>query len=165
VRIKSTMRVMLVANIDPAKGLVNGCQGTIRRFEPFDRSKLPCKDGPLGSYIESQIELHADRNPYKPWPIVEFDNGQVRTIYPDCAVTEVISYGENGKDKITNLLSRTQLPLVAGYAITVHKSQGMTLDPVTVDLSEAFEASQIYVARKLYYMFCCGTQANSPTSQ
>ncbi|KAJ5064036.1 hypothetical protein J3E74DRAFT_309206, partial [Bipolaris maydis] len=45
-----------------------------------------------------------------------------------------------------SLLSRTQIPLIAGYAITVHKSQGMTLDRVIVNLRDAFEPSQIYVA-------------------
>ena len=156
---------MLVANIDPAKGLVNGCQGSVTGFESYDRSKLPCKEGRHASYVQSQLELFAKKNTPKPWPIVTFDNKEVRTIYPDCAVTEVLTYKEGGKVKITNRLSRTQLPLLAGYAITVHKSQGMTLDRVTVNLSKAFEASQIYVARKLYYLFRCGTQANSPTSQ
>lgn len=33
-----------------------------------------------------------------------------------------------------------------GYAITVHKSQGMTLDNIFVDISRAFEIGQIYTA-------------------
>jgi hypothetical protein len=40
-----------------------------------------------------------------------------------------------------------QVPLTYGYAITIHKSQGLSLDDVRIDLgSGAFAAGQLYVA-------------------
>lgn len=52
------------------------------------------------------------------------------------------SIEENGKIKA----SITQIPLRLAWAITVHKSQGMTLESAVMDLSDAFVPGQGYVA-------------------
>ena len=46
----------------------------------------------------------------------------------------------------TGRLVREQLPLVLAWAVTVHKSQGMTLDRAIVDVTRAFTTGQVYVA-------------------
>ncbi|EFQ91463.1 hypothetical protein PTT_11717 [Pyrenophora teres f. teres 0-1] len=135
--LKQDMRVVLLNNLAPGLGLVNGSQGSIIGFELYDLEKLPKKDvpltGPHARYCEEEIKRFGERNEFRPWPVVRFDNGLTETIYADCSTTE------RGVSEPFSLLSRTQIPLMAGYS-------GMTLDKVKVDLAKSFETEQPYVA-------------------
>ena len=71
------------------------------------------------------------------WPLVELVEGRVIEAEP-----EEWSIDDNGK----SIASVTQVPLRLAWAITVHKSQGMSLDAAEIDLSQAFASGQGYVA-------------------
>ena len=71
------------------------------------------------------------------WPIVEFENGNIVTMKQ--ASWEMM-------DGETVLASVKQVPLRCAWAITIHKSQGMTLDRAVMDLRRTFAPGMGYVA-------------------
>ena len=70
-------------------------------------------------------------------PIIELYNGKKIIIKPELWAIE-----EDGKIKA----SVSQIPLRLAWAITIHKSQGMSLDNAEIDLSQAFAYGMGYVA-------------------
>jgi len=77
------------------------------------------------------------------YPIVKFNNNKIITITPEIWSSEKFDKKEN---KIKIEASIEQIPLILSWAITIHKSQGMTLDKIKCNLSNVFSEGQIYVA-------------------
>lgn len=71
------------------------------------------------------------------YPVVRCSNG-----------AEMIAAPVKWEIKSSNVVvaSRTQVPLILSYAITTHKSQGMSIRHVEVNTAKIFEYGQCYVA-------------------
>ncbi len=86
-------------------------------------------NGTLGTVIDFEKDTH--------YPIVSLHSGRTLTITPE--TWEL-------RDGTKKRASVSQIPLRLAWAITVHKSQGMTLDAARVDLRKAFVEGMGYVA-------------------
>lgn len=88
-------------------------------------------------YVNGSVGTIIDFEADTEYPIVEFKSGKVVTMLPD---TWELRDGDKKRASIT------QIPLRLAWAITVHKSQGMTLDAARIDLRKAFVEGMGYVA-------------------
>lgn len=128
--LKVGMKVMIVANdLNPDHKVpcyVNGSRGTILKFYD-DEVDIELDDGTLVTVPKKLWESYE----YKPSLKMDWKTRKQKR------VIERITTG-----------SFEQLPLKSGYAYTIHKSQGLTLDAYNLDLGKrgAFAAGMTYVA-------------------
>ena len=98
---------------------------------------MAVKNSPQKLYANGSIGTVVDFEPLTEYPVVEFRDGRRVTMVPD--VWEL----RDGERKRASI---SQVPLRLAWAITVHKSQGMTLDAAKIDLRKAFVKGMGYVA-------------------
>ncbi|CAF2003563.1 unnamed protein product [Rotaria magnacalcarata] len=116
-------RVICRRNIDFDGTIVNGTEATVKDIiwdndndivlPMSNRCVFPNLDIAITAKLPKYIEL-------------ELNNGSIYKMSP-----EEVSF----KDKNGIWMTRKQLPLTLGYAITVHRSQCMTYDKLVVDLT------------------------------
>ncbi len=96
-------------------------------------TKNNIKEGFVNGTIGKVIGFEMENN----YPIVQTTNGEQIKVLPMEWTVE-----ENGSIKARI----AQIPLRLAWAITIHKSQGMSLDAAVMDLQKTFEFGQGYVA-------------------
>ncbi len=95
------------------------------------------KNSPKEGFVNGTLGTVIGFAPGSNYPIVKTRSGREIIVEPMDWTVE-----ENGKIKARI----SQTPLRLAWAITVHKSQGMSMDAAIMDLSQVFEFGQGYVA-------------------
>ncbi|HET6721637.1 MAG TPA: AAA family ATPase, partial [Chitinophagaceae bacterium] len=117
-RLKVGAQVMFIKNdTERIKRYFNGKIGTVT-FLDKEKILVQCKDDP------EEIEVKKEK-----WENIRY------------------SVDKNSRQLSEEILgSFTQYPLRLAWAITIHKSQGLTFEKVIIDAGEAFAPGQVYVA-------------------
>lgn len=95
------------------------------------------KNDPLGGYVNGTRGVVVNFERKEGWPVVRTYDERIVIAEP-----QEWKYEDNGHVRAVI----AQIPLRLAWAITIHKSQGMTLDAAEMDLSDVFEPGMGYVA-------------------
>ena len=115
-------KVMLTHNLWTSKGLVNGAQGVVKKiwFDQGSNSR---------SHLPAVVFVEFDGYFGPQTPAWEGISPSWVPIVPAVARWET---------KAGKALTCTQLPLMMAWGITMHKSQGLTLEKVVVELGAKY---------------------------
>jgi ATP-dependent DNA helicase PIF1 len=161
--LKKGAQVMLIKNMDD--GLVNGSLGKVLGFmseatfasyqrneEEYYATQRQNSDGENGEggawgggpeLSERKLKLRElVASSAQLYPVVRF-------AVSDGTTRDLLCQRETWKIELPSgevQASRSQIPLILAWALSIHKAQGQTMERVKVDLGRVFEKGQAYVA-------------------
>ena len=113
-------KIMVTKNIN-SEHLINGDMGIVLDFGGTGNSP--------NDYVEIEVKGIKHHITRQTWEKQKYEwNSATKTI----------------SQKVVGTFN--QIPLTLGWAVTIHKSQGLTLDSVAIDAPDAWDSGQIYVA-------------------
>jgi len=148
-------QVMMIKNIRQGV-LVNGSLGRVISFELSNEGAGSVEGAGDAAALRNGVAKGTSSVPTPPpvvdaqekpvhssphqrfWPRVLFQNGIEHVCSPE-------DFTVNNPDGSV-VARRRQIPLILAWALSVHKSQGQTLERVKVNLARTFEMGQAYVA-------------------
>ncbi|KAL0235605.1 hypothetical protein GEMRC1_002187 [Eukaryota sp. GEM-RC1] len=78
--------------------------------------------------------------------VIGFDNRMPQVKFASGCIKTIERHTFQIEDKGITVASRSQIPLKLAWSITIHKSQGMTVEKMATSLQDVFESAQFYVA-------------------
>lgn len=160
--LKKGCRLLITANDIEEMKYCNGSMGTLKHIG-YDTLIVRLDD------TEEDVEIPKkvyEKKDYKPETVYSFEKKPVL----DANGSPILDANGNPKtkeekvekqvSKLVTIGTATQFPVKVGYAITVHKSQGMTFDKVNYK-PEVFAEGQFYVAmsrcKDIHNLYCEGS--------
>lgn len=98
---------------------------------------MALRNDPAGNYQNGSLGIVVDMT--EDSIKVMFDNGVVADIHR-------VQYEIDKTKGSTEMAKINQFPLLGGYAITIHKSQGQTFDCINIKAPSCWDPGQLYVA-------------------
>jgi ATP-dependent DNA helicase PIF1 len=160
VTLKKGAQVMLIKNID--ESLVNGSLGKIigfmneMQFDSYNNNEEAFMATQGGTLKDEDAIGGRDKKKTARERLMENMLGNTSQIFPvvrftlaDGTTRDLLCQRENWKIELPDgevQASRSQIPLILAWALSIHKAQGQTLERVKVDLGKVFEKGQAYVA-------------------
>lgn len=155
--LKKGSQVMLIKNIDDT--LVNGSLGKVvgfmdeRTFDYYHEHEAEFQAVETMGIGDDEMNRSRKRlkemlnkdlvgDTSRVWPVVRF-------AIADGSSRDLLCQNESWKIELPSgevQASRSQIPLILAWALSIHKAQGQTLERVKVDLGRIFEKGQAYVA-------------------
>ena len=120
-----------------ANALIRGCLSPEKLDLRIGAVVMFTKNNPSVGYVNGTLGTVIAFDEETLFPIIKTKTGNIIQATP---VDWTLSEGED------DLATITQLPLRLAWAMTIHKSQGVSLDAAVMDLSKTFEYGQGYVA-------------------
>jgi ATP-dependent DNA helicase PIF1 len=150
-RLRVGMQVMLVANLNVSEGLVNGSRGIVVGFVSLAQAVSQLENqGGLRCDDESRALAMFARGEDMKFPKVLFKVRNVPKLVTHflAGLIQAVITPYTWKVALDYRLDayRIQIPLIAAWALTIHKCQGMTLERCEVDLNHCFGFGMAYVA-------------------
>lgn len=117
---------------------------------PADKKLYFCKGAQVmmltnevrGEWVNGTLGIIDSVDPVK----ITLSNGVTITSTPHKWERVVHKVSAKGSITTHSVASMTQYPFKLAYATTIHKSQGLTLDYIDIDLGNCFTSGQAYVA-------------------
>ncbi len=118
-------------------GLKRGCLSQETLSLTIGAAVMFTKNSPKEGFVNGTLGTVVEFDKISGYPVIRMRNSRRVLVKP---MEWIIEEDNKARAKIT------QIPLRLAWAITVHKSQGMSLEAAVMDLSAVFEFGQGYVA-------------------
>lgn len=150
--LKVGTRVILTQNVNVRLGLYNGAQGIVEEFVTLQEAGdlgIPVVSSTDGKPIPQQegdydiSEIKSSQYSSESVPIIRLVGSEGRYVLTPCTLSIKSDFNEE-PNYIVNM---TQYPLKHAWALTIHKSQGMTLERAQINAGKfIFCPGQTYTA-------------------